>query len=70
MIETGSFAVDSLLGQQDLYLFNEGSHLRLYEKLGAHPRTVNGVQGRRQRAREPSCSLPATASRGLDLYRK
>ena len=27
----------SLLTQDDLYLFNEGSHLRLYEKLGAHP---------------------------------
>jgi 1,4-alpha-glucan branching enzyme len=41
----GSFAFESLLGQQDLYLFNEGSHLRLYDKLGAHPRTVNGVRG-------------------------
>src|SRR4051812_41517024 len=45
MIDYGSFAVESLLGQQDLYLFNEGSHLRLYDKLGAHPRTVNGVRG-------------------------
>jgi len=27
----------SLLTKDDLYLFNEGSHLRLYEKLGAHP---------------------------------
>jgi 1,4-alpha-glucan branching enzyme len=27
----------SLLGEQDLYLFNEGSHLRLWEHLGAHP---------------------------------
>jgi len=26
----------SLLGDQDLYLFNEGSHLNLYDKLGAH----------------------------------
>jgi 1,4-alpha-glucan branching enzyme len=26
----------SLLGEQDLYLFNEGSHYRMYEKLGAH----------------------------------
>jgi len=26
----------SPLGDQDLHLFNEGSHLRLYEKLGAH----------------------------------
>ncbi|MDD5312455.1 MAG: 1,4-alpha-glucan branching protein GlgB [Dehalococcoidia bacterium] len=26
----------SLLGKDDLYLFNEGSHIRLYDKLGAH----------------------------------
>lgn len=35
----------SLLTEDDLYLFNEGSHFRLYEKLGAHPLTVNGEQG-------------------------
>jgi 1,4-alpha-glucan branching enzyme len=27
-----------ILTKDDLYLFNEGSHFRLYEKLGAHPR--------------------------------
>ena len=32
-------------GPQDMYLFNEGSHLRLYEKLGSHPATVNGTAG-------------------------
>ncbi|HEY8515276.1 MAG TPA: 1,4-alpha-glucan branching protein GlgB [Candidatus Binatia bacterium] len=35
----------SLLGEQDVYLFNEGTHLRLYEKLGAHPDVVDGVAG-------------------------
>jgi 1,4-alpha-glucan branching enzyme len=35
----------SLLTDDDLYLFNEGSHFRLYEKLGAHPLTVDGVRG-------------------------
>ncbi len=34
-----------LLGEQDLHLFNEGSHLRLYEKLGAHPCRRDGVDG-------------------------
>ena len=29
----------------DLYLFNEGSHFHLYEKLGAHPMTVDGTAG-------------------------
>ena len=35
----------SLLSDQDLYLFNEGSHYRIYEQLGAHPMEVNGVRG-------------------------
>jgi 1,4-alpha-glucan branching enzyme len=35
----------SLLTDDDLYLFNEGSHFRLYEKLGAHPITVEGAEG-------------------------
>ncbi len=34
-----------VLGEQDLYLFGEGSHLRLYEKLGAHPTVLAGVDG-------------------------
>ena len=35
----------SLLSDYDLYLFREGSHTRLYEGLGAHPMTVEGVEG-------------------------
>ncbi len=35
----------TLLSEQDLYLFNEGSHFRLYEKLGAHPLTIDGEPG-------------------------
>jgi 1,4-alpha-glucan branching enzyme len=35
----------SLLTPQDLYLFNEGSHYRLYQKLGSHPCIVDGVAG-------------------------
>ncbi len=33
------------LTKDDLYLFNQGSHFRLYEKLGAHLMTVDGVEG-------------------------
>jgi 1,4-alpha-glucan branching enzyme len=33
------------LGEQDLYLFNEGSEHRIYTKLGAHVREVDGVPG-------------------------
>ena len=35
----------TLFTDDDLYLFNEGSHFRLYEKLGAHLLTVNGQNG-------------------------
>jgi len=35
----------SLLGDLDLHLLGEGTHLRAYEKLGAHPRVVEGVPG-------------------------
>ncbi len=35
----------SLLTAADLYLFNEGTHHRLYEKLGAHPIAAGGVAG-------------------------
>jgi 1,4-alpha-glucan branching enzyme len=33
----------SLLSDDDLHLFNEGSHLRLYEHLGAHPLETGGT---------------------------
>jgi 1,4-alpha-glucan branching enzyme len=35
----------SLLTDDDLFLFNEGNHFRLYNKLGAHPMTVDGAEG-------------------------
>jgi 1,4-alpha-glucan branching enzyme len=35
----------SLLTAEDLYLFNEGSHYRIHEKMGAHLMHVNGIQG-------------------------
>jgi 1,4-alpha-glucan branching enzyme len=33
------------MGELDLYLFGQGDHHKIYEKLGAHPMEVNGVQG-------------------------
>jgi 1,4-alpha-glucan branching enzyme len=35
------------LGDLDLHLFGEGRHEQLYEQLGAHPVTVDGVTGTR-----------------------
>jgi 1,4-alpha-glucan branching enzyme len=35
----------SLLTGDDIYLFNEGSHFRLYEKLGSHAINKEGIEG-------------------------
>ncbi|MCL5056239.1 MAG: 1,4-alpha-glucan branching protein GlgB [Firmicutes bacterium] len=35
----------SLLSAQDLHLFNEGTHYRIYDKLGAHLLSIDGVSG-------------------------
>ena len=46
MTETDRVSYDfTLLSSDDLYLFNEGSHFRLYDHLGAHVITVGGVTG-------------------------
>jgi 1,4-alpha-glucan branching enzyme len=34
-----------VIGDVDLYLFGEGTHQRLYDQLGAHPMTRDGVVG-------------------------
>src|ERR1700736_6486993 len=34
-----------VLTEFDLYLLGEGTHQRLYDKLGAHPMTLDGVDG-------------------------
>jgi 1,4-alpha-glucan branching enzyme len=35
----------TILSDLDLHLFNEGNHYRIYEKLGAHAATFDGVAG-------------------------
>ncbi|MBI4527527.1 MAG: 1,4-alpha-glucan branching protein GlgB [Deltaproteobacteria bacterium] len=35
----------TLMTDNDLYLFNEGSHFSLHEKLGAHAMSVRGLEG-------------------------
>ena len=35
----------SLITGDDLHLFNEGTHSRLYDKFGAHPMKSDGVDG-------------------------
>src|SRR5262249_3972395 len=34
-----------ILSEFDLYLLGEGNHLQLYDKLGAHPMSLDGVAG-------------------------
>ena len=36
---------ESLLSEHDIYLFKEGNHFRMYDKLGSHTMTVNGREG-------------------------
>ncbi len=35
----------SLFTEHDIYLFKEGNHFRLYEKLGSHPMEIDGKKG-------------------------
>ena len=35
----------SLFTEFDIYLFKAGKHYRLYEKMGSHPMTLDGVEG-------------------------
>jgi 1,4-alpha-glucan branching enzyme len=39
------FRFPPVLGELDRYFLAEGTHLRSWEKLGAHPRTLEGVAG-------------------------
>lgn len=45
MIDENIAEGESLLTAHDIYLFKEGSHSRLYRKMGAHPAIVNGAAG-------------------------
>ena len=45
MARTSLTTTTELISEYDLYLFGEGNHTRIYQKLGAHIVTVDGVQG-------------------------
>ncbi len=40
-----AYAFDHVMGELDLYLFGQGTHYDIYEKLGAHKMTVDGTEG-------------------------
>jgi 1,4-alpha-glucan branching enzyme len=37
--------ITSIFSDFDLYLFGQGKHYHIYEKMGAHIRTINGMKG-------------------------
>jgi 1,4-alpha-glucan branching enzyme len=39
------YCYGTIMGEVDLHLFSEGNHFQLYEKFGAHLRTIAGVNG-------------------------
>jgi 1,4-alpha-glucan branching enzyme len=43
--EADAYAFPSTVSEFDLYLIGEGTHLRLYDVLGAHPCEMDGVAG-------------------------
>ena len=38
-------AATVIISEMDRYLFGQGTHYEIYEKLGAHPMTLNGTKG-------------------------
>ena len=40
-----AFSFLPTISENDLYLFGQGNECRIYEKLGAHPRDIDGVSG-------------------------
>jgi 1,4-alpha-glucan branching enzyme len=45
MTKHDPYDFEPYLSDMDLHLFNEGNHFDIYEKLGAHQRTIDGVEG-------------------------
>jgi 1,4-alpha-glucan branching enzyme len=44
-VEDDPYRFGLILGEMDIYLIAEGRHRRLYERLGAHPTVMDGVEG-------------------------
>ncbi|WP_163267718.1 1,4-alpha-glucan branching protein GlgB [Chelativorans alearense] len=54
--EEDAYRFPSTFGDLDRHLLGEGRHLRLYEKLGAHPMTCDGMAGTRFAVWAPNAS--------------
>ena len=40
-----AYSFDPIIQELDIYLFKQGTHYKIYEKMGAHRIVVNGVEG-------------------------
>ncbi len=49
------YIFEPLLSDYDMYLFGQGRHQEIYEKLGAHPREIDGVEGINFAVWAPNC---------------
>ena len=54
------YSFDSLWSEYDFYLFGQGKHSRSYDRLGAQPRTIDGIAG-------TNFSVWAPNARGLSI---
>ena len=45
VVTADPYAFKPQISSDDLYLFAEGKNYQIYDKLGAHPMTINGVRG-------------------------
>ncbi|MEI8292618.1 MAG: 1,4-alpha-glucan branching protein GlgB [bacterium] len=43
--ERDAYSFGPVLGEMDVYLFNEGNHYDIHKKLGAHVRVINDIPG-------------------------
>ena len=50
-----AYAVPPLLTEYDIYLFGQGKHLFIFEKLGAHRREIDGISGVNFAVWAPNC---------------
>lgn len=40
-----AYQFEPFVGELDMYLFGNGTHYEIYDKLGAHPMTIEGIEG-------------------------
>ncbi len=44
-ITSDPYSFPPVISEYDIYLYSQGNHHKIYEKLGAHPMTIDGAEG-------------------------